>query len=78
MVQTDLFKPKKLSPQCQVLLNAFMSNREHTIWNWQIRFLTPPILNHTGRISDLRAAGYEINEVKKEGGSRLYRLEGKR
>ncbi len=63
----------KLSPQCRKLLDAFLSAPNNELWNYEIvRNLY--ILNHTGRISDLRKAGYKIEEVKKEGGCRLYQL----
>jgi hypothetical protein len=72
-------KVPKLSPQCQALFNLFTSRPDRCVWNYEIRERyfegIGHIMNHTGRISDLRAAGYEINEVKKVGGSRLYRME---
>lgn len=71
------YKPK-LSPQCQALFNLFMSRPDRCVWNYEIREKyfegIGHIMNHTGRISDLRKY-YTIKEIKKVGGSRLYRME---
>jgi len=80
--ELPLAKPKfKPGSQCQALLNLFLSRPDRCVWNFEMRDTYFPgighIMNHTGRVSDLRAAGYKVPEVKeaRKGGSRLYRLE---
>jgi len=74
MTQTDLnFKPRfREGSQCDVLLKAFKGTAHHCLYNYEIRDLG--ILNHTGRVSDLRRALYKIDIVNSDKKRVLYKL----
>lgn len=59
---------KRLSAQAQAILDRL---EQGTATNVELAAIA---LKYTGRISDLRAAGYEIQCSKREAGMTVYRL----
>jgi len=59
---TDPAEAKRLSRQCQAILDLFRSSLGNRVSNWELAAIS---LKYTGRISDLRAAGYTINIVER-------------
>lgn len=54
---TDPAEAKRLSRQCQAILDLFLQNPENQVSNFEMAAVC---LKYTGRISDIRAAGYTV------------------
>lgn len=59
---TDPAEARRLSRQCQTILDLFRCALGNKVSNWEMAAVS---LKYTSRISDLRAAGYTINVVER-------------
>lgn len=63
---------QRLSGQCQVILDLLRAAPRTNVE------LAAVSLKYTSRVSDLRAAGYDVMCDRSKGGTTLYRLGGRR
>lgn len=62
---------KRLSKQCRDLLGLFHERGDAGVWNNE---MAARMLKYTGRVSELRGAGYRIEIVERNGPLRRYVL----